>query len=134
MSRCRRILWGSALLLTATLAACTDKDPGPGVVEVVVSDNVPLGAVVVEVTGEGITGVQDIPGGWTEGHARTNGNAMPSYRVIAVASEAGEIAIRLDTERSGAPLPTAEVLEASDALDHPLANLLFTEAVVRKIR
>lgn len=134
MTRWRRILWGGALLLTATLAACTDKDAGPGVVEVVVSDNFPLGAVVVEVTGEGITGVQDIPGGWTEGHARTNGNAMPSYRVIAVAPEAGEITIRLDTERAGAPLPTAEVLEASDGADRPLLNLLFTEAVVRRVR
>ena len=131
--------WGPARMLAAGLAVflmgCSDSPSGPGVVDVRIDADVPLGAVVLEVVGAGIVSVEGDPGGWTAA-------ALPdipagesaTFRVVAVADLPGALDLQLAVEDMGRRLPLVTVVEASDASDLPLQNLESVAVTVRRGR
>ena len=136
MSRRRR--GGRALILALgaglVLAACSEDDPGPGVIEVVVGGEAPVGGVVVELVGEGILGVQTRAGLTAAIQTRTVSGAQPEVRIVAIQEVPGPLILRLDVSRAGAPLPTATVVQASSEDDALLPGYALPEIQVRRIR
>ncbi|HSM03518.1 MAG TPA: hypothetical protein VK858_02805 [Longimicrobiales bacterium] len=126
--------WMAALcLLPGVLAACSGDDPGPGVVELVVSGDVPLGGVVVELTGEGLMGVQERPGLTAAFRALPGSGGVPRARIVAVQATAGPLLLRVDVARAGGTLPTAAVIEAADGDDALLPGFALPSIEVRRV-
>lgn len=110
-----RLLVGGLLL--ASVAACSDDPSGPGTLNVTVSGPVALGSVVVEFTGGGITGVTAAPGDWISSSA-----GVSTFRVLAVAADAGVIQFSLQVADVAAPLPGSVVVTGSGPNDRPLVG------------
>ncbi len=136
MIRRRRVGRSLALVLCAGLAlgACSEDDPGPGVIEVVVGGEVPVGGVVVELVGDGILGVQNRAGITVAMQTRTVSGAQPQVRIVAIQDVPGALTLRLDVARAGAPLPTATVVQASSEDDALLPGYALPEIQVRRVR
>lgn len=82
MSARRR--WGAALALAGALgmASCDSGPEGPGVLTARVTSSQPLGAVVLELSGAGITGFE--ARGTTLVFGSVGSGATPKHRVILV--------------------------------------------------
>jgi hypothetical protein len=120
----------AALMWTA---ACGDDPPGPGVVEVVVSDTLALGGAVVELSGEGLLGVQTQPGVSIVFRSLPgSGGALPRLRVVAIREVPGPLRFTVDIARADAPLPEAVLIQASDRDDALLPGFLLPELQLRR--
>ena len=136
MSRRRRV--GRALVLALgaglVLGACSEDDAGPGVIEIVVGGEIPVGGVVVELVGDGILGVQNRAGLTAAMETRTVSGAQPEVRIVAVQEVPGPLILRLDVARAGASLPTATVVQASSEDDALLPGYALPAIQVRRVR
>ncbi len=103
------------ILLAASIAACSDDPSGPGSLKVTVSGPAALGSVVVEFTGGGITSATAAPGDWISSSA-----GVSTFRVLAVAADAGVIQFTLQVADVSAPLPGSVVITGSGPNDRPL--------------
>ena len=104
-------------LLLASVAACSDDPSGPGTLNVTVSGPAALGSIVVEFTGGGITGATAAPGDWLSSSAGAS-----TFRVLAVAADAGVIQFTLQVADVAAPLPGSVVVTGSGPDDRPLVG------------
>jgi len=120
MSASRRL---GALLVVGgalALAACDSGPEGPGVLVARVTSPQPLGAVVLELTGAGITGFE--ARGTTQVFGAVGSGATPKHRVILV-SPAGATEIPFGiafTDRSGR-MPSVVAVAASSPSNVPVA-------------
>jgi len=103
------------IALISLTTACSDDPSGPGTFSVAVSGPTALGSVVVEFTGEGLTGATASPGDWISSAAGPS-----SLRVLAVAAQTGIIQFQLQVADVSAPLPTAFVVTGSGVDDRLL--------------
>jgi hypothetical protein len=126
--RAGRLGW----LVVLVAAAGCDQERGPGTIQVQIAADVPLGAVVVELTGKGVEGVEPLPGGWVEGSVVQGGGGTPAYRIVAVLQTPGEMDIRVRVADLDAALPRARVVQASGADDLLLDALGVVRAEVRR--
>jgi hypothetical protein len=134
----RRYGGGPALVLGLAaglvLGGCSEDDPGPGVIEVVVGAEVPVGGVVVELVGDGILGLQSRAGVTAALQTRTVSGAQPEVRIVAIQEVAGPLILQLDVARSGSALPTARVVQASSGDDVLLPAYALPDIQVRRVR
>lgn len=108
-TRLRATLLGLALMAHA---GCDDLGPA----EFQVSVDGDAAAAVVELTGEGITGVQSV------GSTRAVGAPGPTagtYRVVLVAPVSGPLRFKVNVADGSRPPPSGRVLEASDGGNQP---------------
>lgn len=101
--------------------ACSDDRPdGPGTLTAVVDAPTPLGAVVLELRGAGVTGV-------TDGRDRVVSSRVGAegerHRVVVVGETAGDLSFEVEVEDVAGTEPTAVVLSAVDGDDVPLLSL-----------
>ena len=107
-----------ALLALVVVAAAACEPSGPGPLAGVVEGPLPLGAVVLEIRGTGITGFEGA------GDTRTFADPRASnQRVVVVGSAAGELRFRVHVEDVSGLLPTATALSAVDANNRPIESL-----------
>jgi hypothetical protein len=119
-ARLRRRARGRLLVFAAlALAAC--EPSGPGRLTGFVQAPVATGAVVLEVTGTGVTGFADV------GDARAfSGDADPSassHRVVVVAPSRSRLRFRVDVEDVANLRPTAVVVSAVDYENRRISSL-----------
>ncbi len=112
MKRTRRWLGllGAAMLVTA----CDSGPKGPGALSTVVSGP-DLGAVVLQVAGSGIRGFEGQDGSKVFSTALSPNAVVPSYRVIVVGQNGGDLHFGIQVDDRGGQLPTVSVLQAVDA-------------------
>lgn len=127
--RVRLTVLAGVLLLGA--GGC-DGDRGPGTVRLRVAGEVPLGAVVVELVGKGIEGVDPIPDGWVEGAPVQEGTGNRAYRIVAVLQEPGMVDVGVRMADLDDPLPRVTVVEAADGFDRLLTAPGSVTAVLRR--
>lgn len=130
--RSRRRALGTALAGLLAAASGCDDGRGPGTLRLEISAPVALGGVVVELRGKGIEGVDDLPGGWVEGHAFTDAAGAPGYRIVAVLPTPGRFDLGVRVADLDARLPTVQVLEAAGADDRPIQPLGSVGAALRR--
>lgn len=118
-------------ILVLGVSAC-EKDRGPGTLELEVSAAVPLGAVLLELRGKGIEGVDPISGGWIEGHPFTDAGGAEGYRIVAVLQAPGGFRIGVRVADLDDRLPRVDVVEASGAYDQPVQPVGSVEAKIRR--
>ncbi len=129
MKLSRRILvW--CVCIGAT--ACGEDPSGPGSVDLVVRGPVPLGAAVVELVGEGVRGIEQPAVGWAELVPVAPIGSTPVHRLVLIQEQPGDLRVRVEVVDVAAPLPTATVLEASDAADAPIANPASAEVALTR--
>ena len=105
MRRRRSVLVLAALTL---LAACDSGPSGPGTLSATVSGPTPLGAVLLEVTGIGVTGFVG------QGDTRVYGAAVGGkHRVVAVTGSGGTLRIGIKVDDLGAEPPVVVVLTSA---------------------
>lgn len=110
-SRARPV--AAVLLLAAALSGCDLFGPsGPGTLEATVRADEPLGGLVLELVGEGITGFT--PRGDTRAVGRTLSVAEGRHRVVVVAPEGSPIRFGIEVEDLGADPPSVRVVSAVD--------------------
>jgi hypothetical protein len=108
----------AVLLLAAALSGCDLFGPsGPGTLEASVRAEEPLGGVVLELVGEGITGF--VGRGDTRAVGRTISLAEGRHRVVVVAPEASPIRFGIEVEDLGADPPSVLVVSAVDPSNRP---------------
>lgn len=115
-----RVRWLGLVLALAGTGACGDGDDGPGALLVTVEMPAGrVGAAVLELTGEGLLGVE------STGSARAIGRTTASgtLRIVVAAIGAQPPVVRVPVVNRNAALPLAAVLEASDASDLPLSGV-----------
>ncbi|HSW28054.1 MAG TPA: hypothetical protein VLH75_01055 [Longimicrobiales bacterium] len=112
MSARRRLASGLALSAALALAACDSGPEGPGVLAAKVTSPQPLGAVVLEFTGAGITGFE--ARGTTQVFGAVGGAGSQRHRVILV-SPAGttEIPFGIAFQDRAGELPSVVAITAS---------------------
>lgn len=113
-----RLLTGlvGAILLTA----CSDEGPeGPGTLRATLSGPAPMGAVVVELTGPGISGIR---GSGTRVFSGEVGSEGTTHRVVVVGESPGRLAFDIDVADLG-DRPRVTVLEAVDGANEPFPAL-----------
>lgn len=122
----RRLL-ATLTLLGATLAAACDSGPkGPGTLPATVSGPEGLGAVVLEVTGDGIEGFDGA--GDTQAYSSALGTqpGQPGrHRVVLVSSSGGSLQFGIRVTDRGAVVPSATVISVATP-----ANLVIPPAGV----
>lgn len=116
------------LFASAAMVACGDDGPeGPGSFNAAVETaGAPVGAVVVDVTGPGITGFEGT--GDTRVFSTVRNATGGVHRVIAV-SGTGSIGFRVLVERRELGAPGAVVIEAASTDDAPLGPAGITVRV-----
>lgn len=103
----------AVLLLALSVGACDLFGPsGPGTLEATVSADAPLGALVLELQGEGITGF--VGRGDTRVYGRAVAPAQGRHRVILVAPEGSPLRFGIEVEDRGADKPSVLVVSAVD--------------------
>lgn len=116
----RRVLTLLATLALVSVAACGDDGPsGPGSLDGLVRGAQPLGAVVLDVRGDGIVGFEEQPG--TRVFSAATDATGTSHRVVLVGEAAGALGFRVRVEDRGGPAPTATVVAASDGEDRTVS-------------
>ena len=110
-----------ALLALVVVAAAACEPSGPGPLGGVVEGPLPLGAVVLEIRGTGITGFEGA--GDTRTFADPADPRASNQRVVVVGSAAGELRFRVHVEDVSGLLPTATALSAVDANNRPIESL-----------
>lgn len=126
--------WRPAFAVAAVVLAggCSDDPSGPGWVDLVVSAPVPLGAAVVQISGSGVEEFEQPAQGWFELVPMPPSGTTPVHRVVVIQEQPGELRLRVRVADLDAPLPSASVMEATDASDAPLASLASVEASLRR--
>lgn len=120
-----------AVLAALGSIGCSDDPSGPGTLELLIRGPVPLGAAVVQITGAGVTGVDQPSVGWAELVPMAPAGSTPVHRLVLVQEQAGELRIRVRVLDVAAIPPVVSVIEASDQADLPLASLSSVEARIR---
>lgn len=107
-----RARWWLGLIGALVLATACDSGPkGPGELSATVSGR-ELGAAVLEVSGPGITSFQGQGGSRVFSAALSPNALVPTYRVIVVDPEGGDLHFGIRVEDVAAQLPTVAVLQA----------------------
>ena len=121
-------------LLVLAVAACGDEGPsGPGFVDVEVQAAVPLGAVVLELSGGLVESVEEASGGWQALGEVAGGTTGARYRLVIVREQPStRITARVRVPDVAGRLPVATLVEATDASDQPVASLASIRAEVRR--
>lgn len=101
----------SAFALLAAFAACDRGPSGPGTMNAVVEGS-GLGAVVVEVVGEGITGFEGL--GDTQAYGALVSAVEERHRVVLVDARGGRVEFGIEVEDLSVDLPTVTVLFAAN--------------------
>lgn len=114
-----------ALGMIALTACGGDGPDGPGVLVGTVTSPTAAGAVVLELTGSGIQGIDG--DGTTRAFERSTGSE--TYRVILTNVTAGTLSFEVEVADIGDAPPTTVVLSGVDGANQPLAEL--GEVVVR---
>lgn len=127
----RAARWTAWVLVGLGVAAC-DEDRGPGTVRLQVSSDVPLGAVLVELTGSGIEGVETPPGAWVELSAVQGGSGGDVHRLLVILEAPGSMDVELRVADLDDPLPRVRVVQASGADDRLLPGTGGVRANVRR--
>lgn len=123
-----RVLLGRLAVVGALAlgaAACDDGSSGPGtlVAGVVSPADVPAGAAVIEIAGEGIVGFE------ASGSTRifthtvrppTSAGGEGLYRVVAVTPAGSTLRFGVRVEDVAAGFPTATLVSVADTADHPV--------------
>ena len=104
----RRLLGALAIL---SLAGCDFGPSGPGTLAGTVVGTIPLGAVVLEVTGVGITGFTGQ--GDTQAYGALVSESAGRHRVILVDRAGGQIQFGIRVDDLGAERPVIRVLSAA---------------------
>ena len=99
------------LLVVATLAGCDLGPSGPGTVAGTVVGTAPLGAVVLEVTGVGITGFTGQ--GDTQAYGAVVSDLEGRHRVVLVDRAGGQIQFGIRVQDLGAERPMITVVLAA---------------------
>lgn len=97
-----------------------------------VSADAPLGAVVVELTGSGIQGVDELPGAWVEMSPVNGAPGGDVHRLVIVLQEPGAVELGIQVADLDHRLPEARVVQASGADDRLLAGSAAVRADVRR--
>ena len=109
------------LLVLGALALAACEPSGPGELTATVQTPRPTGALVVELTGAGITGFEGA------GDVRTFSGPMDAaadtQRVVVVSVSGQRIRFRVQVRDLADPAPTAVVLSAVDTDDDPIEAL-----------
>lgn len=108
------------LLLFVLVAGCSDDPSGPGTIQGRVESADAIGAVWLEVQGEGVEGFR--PGPDTRVFGARAGSSPDTWRVVVVGEEPGELRFEIEVE-DVAVLPSAVVLSAADGQNHVLEVL-----------
>ena len=110
-----------AVLATGLLFSACDSGPkGPGdLTGRLRSGPIPVGAIVLEFTGNGITGFSG--SGATQVFSAERGAGV--FRVVLVTPTPGEMAFRVSVEDLEAPFPTVTAVEAVGGDNGAIANL-----------
>jgi hypothetical protein len=112
MSARRRLASGLALSAALALAACDSGPEGPGVLSAKVTSPQPLGAVVLEFTGTGITGFE--ARGTTQVFGAVGGTGSQRHRVILVSpAGATEIPFGIELLDRAGEMPSVVAITAS---------------------
>lgn len=103
---------GLGLSAALVLAACDSGPEGPGVLSAKVTSPQPLGAVVLEFTGTGITGFE--ARGTTQVFGEVGGTGSQRHRVILVSpAGATEISFGIGFEDRAGEMPSVVAITAS---------------------
>jgi hypothetical protein len=116
----RRANLVAALAAGLLLAACDSGPKGPGqLTGRMQSGPIPVGAIVLEFSGSGITGFSG------SGSTRVffSERASGVFRVVLVTPTPGEIAFQISVDDLEAPLPAVTVVEAVGGDNGAIANL-----------
>lgn len=117
-----------ALVAFLVLAAAACEPSGPGSLTASVEGPVAAGAVVVELQGSGITGIEGAGGTRAFSAAAQNGR----HRIVVVGPEAGRLRFRVQVRDLASEPPTGRVVEAVDGQNRPIPSLTaFTVRVAR---
>ena len=116
----RRALFVAALASGLLVGACDSGPKGPGeLTGRLRSGPIPVGAIVLEFTGGGITGFSG--SGVTRVFFAENDPGV--FRVVLVTPEAGEMEFRISVQDLDAPPPTVTAVEAVGADNGAIGNL-----------
>ncbi len=116
----RRALVMVALASGVLVGACDSGPKGPGqLTGRLRSGPIPVGAIVLEFTGTGITGFSGV--GATKVFFAENEPGV--FRVVMVTPTAGEMNFLISVEDLEAPLPTVNSVEAVDSNNGGLGDL-----------
>ena len=115
----RRLVGIFALVAATALQGCDSGPKGPGPLTAVVgSQGADVGALVVRVTGPGVTGFEEV--GSTRLFSATT--AVPTERrVVLVGSDQGAIRFNILVTDRGAAVPAVSVVEAVDVSNQSMA-------------
>lgn len=130
--RLRRAASVALALMLVGIGGCEDDVRGPGTLDLRVSASVPLGAAVVEVVGEGVTGVEQPATGWVELVPVAPQGDTPVHRLVVIQEQVGVLAVRLRVTDVETVRPTVTVIEASDGNDQALASPASVRATIER--
>lgn len=112
----RRRVW--VLAAAVLLSGCDLFGPsGPGVMNATLTATSDLGAVVLEVVGPSVTGIE--AQGDTRAYSAPINAAQGRYRVVLVASTAGAMRFGIEVDDLGAEPPGVVVITAADTQNLP---------------
>ncbi len=124
--------WGTVVLLSALLLpACGGDDgpTGPGTLTgLVKSGPIPVGAIVLQVSGQGIDGFSAL-GGDRLFHSQVQPGV---HRVVLVGSTPGDFTFTVSVQDVGAPVPAITVVEAVGGDNEAIVDLTGIEAKIEK--
>ena len=110
----------AAMSVSLALGACDWGPRGPGQLEgLVTTGGIPVGALVVEISGPGIQGFSE--SGQTRLFFAEPGTDV--YRVALVAPDANQIRFSVTVDDVRSPTPTVVVIEAVDDNNAPIVDL-----------
>lgn len=127
MKRTRRAV---LLLSGLLLAACGDGGPtGPGTLTgLVKSGPIPVGAIVLQISGQGIDGFSAL-GDQRLFHSQVEPGL---HRVVLVGSTLGDFTFTVSVQDVGGPLPAITIVEAVGADNVAIVDLTGIEAKIEK--
>lgn len=103
------LVLGFALVVGA--GGCDSGPKGPGTLSATVVSSQPLGAVVLDFTGGGITGFESQ--GDTQLYSASLGGSIPHYRVILVSPSGAEIRFGIKVSEVSGARPTVAAVTAT---------------------
>ncbi len=109
--------WALTLGAALAVAACDGGPEGPGTLTGSVEAPVPLGAVVLEVTGGGVEGF--VGAGDTRAYGALVSSAEKRYRVVLVDEAGGQLDFGVRVQDVGASKPSVSVIFAAGADNLP---------------
>lgn len=118
-----------ALALTLVSAACRDEGPsGPGSWNGLVrTSTTPPGAVILQIDGVGIQGVEGVDPAQAFARRTAGGGASgqgsETWQVVLVTPAPGSIGFRVDVDELARGAPRAVVTSAADGEDQPLTEI-----------